>query len=507
MPDWKELGKRVGRELPPGYAADSPLETLSAYEHAYGRGKLIEVVQRELHLTDAHPGRIHSAFCDLPFKVVVTTNVEQLLEQRYRARYGSVLSIMEEEQLRLVNPYPSPKLVKLHGDLHHPSSLVLTESDYDRFLDRHPLFATWLANQLISNTGVLIGYSLDDPDFRSILAQLQSRLGSVPPDLYVVDIDADPVRVDRYERRGVRVVNVPSAGRGWAVLEDFFRELADYWAEHVPTGVTSSTTIGRMVVRARTRLSRVILFLVSPSHLSDYNENVFLDLTEQGLLPVTEEDIQQSEGNDLASLDLLLNAANQVVVEVDQVTDPRLEYATRRTGGHRIIIVLPSKADAQEKVAEGGDRPWILYGPSENEDWKAFSARLADALRRQREALQDSPSTIVNIRALLESGNYQTAFLVSVVELEGRLNRVLGLDDHSEDLDATRQRYSRDLPRSLRGLLELSLQEGHVNITVEQIMWLTNGRNKIVHGRDLPADDLRELTELVLNLLIQLPEQ
>ncbi len=308
MPDWRELGSRVGQELPPGYAGDSPLETLSAYQQAYGRGKLIEVVQRELHVTDARPGRIHTAFCNLPFKVVVTTNVEQLLEQGYKARYASVLSIIEEEQLRLLNPYPSPKLVKLHGDLYHPSSLVLTESDYDRFLDQRPLFATWLANQLISNTCVLIGYSLDDPDFRSILAQLRSRLGTVPPDLYVLDVDADQVRVNRYERRGVRVVNVPSAGRGWAILEDLFRELADYWAEHVPTGATSTTTIGRMVVRARTRLSRVILFLVSASHLSDYNENVFLDLTEEGLLPVTEEDIQQPEGNELASLDLLLNA-------------------------------------------------------------------------------------------------------------------------------------------------------------------------------------------------------
>ena len=176
MPDWKELGKRVGQELPPGYAADSPLETLSAYQQAYGRGKLIEVVQRELHVTDARPGRIHKAFSNLPFNTVVTTNVEQLLEQGYRERYGSVFPIMEEEQLRLINPYPSPKLVKLHGDLHHPSSLVLTESDYDRFLDQHPLFATWLANQLINNTCVLIGYSFDDPDFRSILAQLQSRL-------------------------------------------------------------------------------------------------------------------------------------------------------------------------------------------------------------------------------------------------------------------------------------------------------------------------------------------
>lgn len=277
MPNWRILGDRIGSYLPREYAADStPLETLSAYQYAFGRTKLIEAVQQELHLIDAHPGPMHDAFCNLPFEVVVTTNVEQLLEQQYRIRYGSVLSVMEEEQLRIPNPYPSPKLVKLHGDLHHPSSLILTEADYDSFLNQHPLFATWLANQLISKTGVLIGYSLDDPDFRAILAQIHARLGSVPPDLYVLDVDADPVRVNRYQRRGVRVVNISSGGRGWSILEDLFKELADYWASQVPERVTSTTTIGRMVLRADTRLDRVILFLVSGSRLSDYDENVFL---------------------------------------------------------------------------------------------------------------------------------------------------------------------------------------------------------------------------------------
>lgn len=513
MPDWGQLGRRVGQDLPPGYAADSPLETLLAYQHAYGSSKLIEAVQRELHLTDAHPGRIHKAFCNLPFNVVVTTNVEQLLEQGYRARFGSVLSIIEEEQLRLLNPYPSPKIVKLHGDLHHPSSLVLTESDYDSFLDRHPLFATWLANQLISNTGVLIGYSLDDPDFRSILAQLRSRLGGVPPDLYVLDVDADPVRINRYERRGVRVVNVPSAGRGWEILEDLFRELADYWTEHVPTGVTSTTTIGRMVVRARTRLSRVILFLVSGGHLSDYNENVFLDLTEQGLFPVTEEDIQRSEGNELVSLDLLLNTANQVVVEADQVTDPRLEYALRIVGNNRVVTILPAVQTTEMlpdtgTAAEVGDHQWVLHGPPEGEDWKAFSASLIDMLRRQRDALQDVQQTAADIQELLESGSYQMAFLVGVVELEGRLNRLLGLDDYyQKPVGTSRGRYSRDIPRSLRGLLLVAHEEQHIRITLEQIDMLTNGRNRIVHGREVPLEELRVLAELVLDLLNQLPEQ
>jgi len=359
---------------------------------------------------------------------------------------------------------------------------------------------------LISNTCVLVGYSLDDPDFRSVLAQLHSRLGAVPPDLYVLDVDADPVRIDRYARRGVRTVNVLSGGRGWAVLEDLFKELADYWADRVPTGVTSTTTIGRMVLRARTRLNRVILFLVRSSHLSDYNENVFFALTEEGLLPVTEEDIQQPEGNELASLDLLLDAANQVVVEVDQTTDPRLEYALKRVGNNRVITIMPRANTAEHlEIADMLPR-WAIYGPSDNGDWKDFSLRLVEMLRRQREVLHNEQQTVAGIRNLLESGRYQTAFLVGVVELEGRLNRALGLDEFIGNPATGRQKISRDLPRSLRGLLTVALQLEMITITPDEITALVSGRNQIVHGGELPADHLRTLTELVLRLLEELSD-
>jgi hypothetical protein len=153
-----------------------------------------------------------------------------------------------------------------------------------------------------------------------------------------------------------------------------------------------------MVVRARTRLSRVILFLVSASHLSDYNENVFLDLTEQGLLPVTEEDIQQPEGNELASLDLLLNAANQVVVEVDQVGDRRLEYAIKHVGPNRVLTILPTTDIIEDETVGDTDRQWVLPGPSENADWDVFSKRLTEMLGRQRAVLQDVRQTFSEIQ-------------------------------------------------------------------------------------------------------------
>jgi hypothetical protein len=98
------------------------------------------------------------------------------------------------------------------------------------------------------------------------------------------------------------------------------------------------------------------------------------------------------------------------------------------------------------------------------------------------------------------------AFLVSVVELEGRLNRDLGLDDHYSK-PPPGEKLPRDRPKSLRGLLTLASQARLITITQREIDTLTEGRNRIAHGRELPSDALQDLTELVLRLLDQLPEQ
>lgn len=490
MPDWRQLGARLGEQLPSGYASDSPLENISAYEHEFGPNKLIDTVQRELHVTDARPGKIHAAFCNLPFDVVVTTNVEQLLEVQYRARYGSVLQVIEQEQLRLSNPYSSPNLVKLHGDLQHPSSLVLTESDYDSFLDRRPLFATWLANQLITKTGVLIGYSLDDPDFRAVLAWLHARLGSVPPDLYVFEVDASAAKIARYERRKIRVVNIRSRGQGWRILGQLFDELAEYWEKHAPARVTANTTIGKTILRAQERVNRVVLFIVDRSRVGDYDENVFPVLIDQGLIPITEEDIFVPPGNQVAAMDLLLRAASQVVVEVGQPDDPQLERAARSVGRERVLVVKPAESDEGEE----GHRWWI-HGPASTRHWESFANRLTDLLQEQRRSLREvvRDENRTDVSSFLGIGQDQKAFLLGVVELEGRLNRLF-----RSELIAAR---SRSRPASLRSLLELARDAEMIEISSAEIARLADGRNRAAHGQPIPARELKTLAELVSRLL------
>jgi hypothetical protein len=86
---------------------------------------------------------------------------------------------------------------------------VVTEEDYAGFIARNPLIATFLANQLIGKTALFIGYSLDDPDFRLIWQIVGDRLGKLRRLAYTVKVGADAREVARFERRGVRVINIP----------------------------------------------------------------------------------------------------------------------------------------------------------------------------------------------------------------------------------------------------------------------------------------------------------
>ena len=84
VPDWAQLGAELGRDLPDQYGRGEALEVISACEHRYGRTAMTTRVARALQLGRARPGEVHEAFAALPFEDVVTTNIEQLLEDAYR---------------------------------------------------------------------------------------------------------------------------------------------------------------------------------------------------------------------------------------------------------------------------------------------------------------------------------------------------------------------------------------------------------------------------------------
>src|SRR3990172_1042945 len=159
VPLWDELGRILAQELQ-DYPYAGALDAISAYAHEYGRPRLVERVADALLVSEARPGEAHRAFCSILFDIVCTTNLDFLLERQYDVSTRGCRPIIDEDHLAVNDRGRLTALLKLHGDVHHPGRMVLTEEDYDVFLDKYPLLATYFANPLITRTAVLIGYSL-----------------------------------------------------------------------------------------------------------------------------------------------------------------------------------------------------------------------------------------------------------------------------------------------------------------------------------------------------------
>ena len=210
MPLWATMSKALTDELS-DFSATSVLDGISAYEHEYGRARLIERLSEILLVGDAQPGNAHKEFCAIPFDIVCTTNFDFLLERQYDLTPRYVYPVVDEEQLSINSGNAGTLLLKVHGDLRHPSRLIVTEADYDGFLANYPLLATYLSNQLITKTAVFIGYSLDDPDFRQLWHIVSERLGRTRRMAYTIAVNAHTADIARFERRGVKVINLPGS--------------------------------------------------------------------------------------------------------------------------------------------------------------------------------------------------------------------------------------------------------------------------------------------------------
>lgn len=429
MPLWADLGKAFEDDLV-DFAASNPVDAMSAYEHEFGRARLIERLSDVLHMRDALPGEAHRAFCTIKFDLVCTTNFDFLLEKQYDLIPRYVNPVVDEEQLSLDIAHDGTILLKLHGDLRHPSRLVVTEGDYDTFLTKYPLIATYLSNLLITKTAVLVGYSLDDPDFRQIWQVVAQRLGKTRRQAYAIAVGAQPADVSRFARRGVTLINLPKKKREQYgdVLAAAFYELAAHWRDNV-LGVSTVTEEAplRELKLPKDSSSRLVFFALPLHRLPVYRERVFPAVTDIGLVPVTADDVVSPGDSISAKIDALMDRAAAIVVEVGSTwTSAELRLAVSRAREPNLVdgrtprIIVVGNINAPQTAANL-NRQFITRIDLNTENDEGI-LQLVEELR-----IVVPPEALANREParLLEKGEYRAAVISAMGLLEATLRKRL----------------------------------------------------------------------------------
>ncbi len=413
MPLWDELGRSLAGVT--GYSYVNALDAMSAYEHIFERRELIKRLALELRVDDAIPGPAHEAFARLPFDRVVTTNLEFLLERGYEAVDRRCEVVISEDQLPLPPRRGATVLVKLHGDVRHPSQLIVTEDDYDGFLLRNPVLATHVSSLLIERVPVLIGYSLDDPDFRQLQATLRDRLGKMLPIAYVITVGLSAVAAARYDRRGIKVINLPGSAKNHGeILAAALAEIGEHWSGHVLDRVRFTEEPPLEEVRSTPRgdESRLCFFSIPLRLLPFYKTEVFPLAERAGFVPVSGFDVEAGAGNLLAAIAALIERSSHAVVDMgDGAGSTELGIALQAVD-HQNLLVITAATGAHMSVDPA--LRFIVRPEPIDEDGESFFGAL-EGWFQERSTPYDPG---LNARTLLELGQWSAAVVAAVAELE-----------------------------------------------------------------------------------------
>jgi hypothetical protein len=184
------------------------------------RANLVKFIEDQIGAPGIIPSPILHKLAALPFPFYITTNYDTLLEKSlYQAKTlggldkDPIVRVYDPKRDKPPEPVPlnpqerNPVVFKLHGDIHKPESIVVTEEDYLEFILKmtdnyaHPI-PNQIRTQLNELPTLFIGYSLQDYNLRLLLRTLRWNVDpSNYKPFFSVDMSPDNVIVSVFQNR------------------------------------------------------------------------------------------------------------------------------------------------------------------------------------------------------------------------------------------------------------------------------------------------------------------
>lgn len=218
------VGARLGRPI-----ADDELDLFATpvlYSHLQGsRQPLLELLGEAVDdRFEPHP--MHRLLAQMPVRSVLTTNWDRLIERAFEP-IRPVQVVHDEMTVASWNEGLATQIVKLHGTIEDPRSIVFAEDDYQRFYtSESPLLN--LAKTILATRSVFaIGFSMTDTYVKMLFSQVSRLAGDTKNPHYVIVPDAGPadLRTEYLQAAGFIVVDAPTSEGDSHGSHTFLREL------------------------------------------------------------------------------------------------------------------------------------------------------------------------------------------------------------------------------------------------------------------------------------------
>jgi hypothetical protein len=132
----------------------------------------------------ADASRLHKALISLEQRVIVTTNFFKLIETAWLEScqncWPTVISTVDAKAFRLFRD-SNPYIIKLHGSIDDPSSIVFDKSSYQKSAFYNQFYRELIGTLLLTHTFIFIGFSMEDPAVSLFIESHAFRYGDTRP--------------------------------------------------------------------------------------------------------------------------------------------------------------------------------------------------------------------------------------------------------------------------------------------------------------------------------------
>lgn len=216
LPGWydliAELANRSGQEMPPAKWAsgDMLMRIAQTYVNQEGLHSLISVLKDRLDTTGIEPTAAHRALARLPVNLVFTANYDNLLERAFREAGKRVEVVVNDgDVLFMQRGKDRVNVVKLYGDLNQPRTIVLAQSQGERFFQDRPALVSLLETELARSSLLYLGWSHADPYFNLVIGQMLERYQDMMRPGYAAMFDVPEAEAAELRRKQIRVAYLP----------------------------------------------------------------------------------------------------------------------------------------------------------------------------------------------------------------------------------------------------------------------------------------------------------
>jgi hypothetical protein len=238
LPSWAELIHVLGAELgfePDLFELHGDYAQLAGYFERVrpdARRWLVDWMRARFHRDEAETLRKtsvqHRALAALDWRTLYTTNYDQHIERALGDAGKPAASLARLDDFSQPYPAGTCQVIKFHGDIDAPETLVLTEDAYFHRLSLESAVDQRLRADLLSQHFLFIGYSFRDVNIRYIwhrmdqMRQSYQRAGDgsrAPLRCYMATFGAGHVQPDLLAVWNIDVIELDPFDRSQSVAE------------------------------------------------------------------------------------------------------------------------------------------------------------------------------------------------------------------------------------------------------------------------------------------------